>query len=105
MAAPHGVTLPVVSAVVPDALTALASGDAEEHDALIARAAEALTDCEIILLGQFSMARAAARVRATTGKAVLTTPGAAVDAMRRLVQASQSASGRGDLPGDGSADE
>ena len=64
------------------ALDALARGDGEEHDRLAAEAA-AKADADVFALGQFSLARAAERVRQATGKPVLTTPEAAVRELAR----------------------
>src|SRR3569833_3471146 len=49
------------------ALDALARGDGDEHDRLAAEAA-AKADVDLYALGQFSLARAATRVRGATGK-------------------------------------
>jgi hypothetical protein len=71
---------------VPDAMAALMAGDRDRHDALVAEAATALAHCKAIMLAQFSMAPAAARLRQRLpGKPVLTSPGAAVAAMKQRV--------------------
>jgi hypothetical protein len=67
---------------VPGALDALAQGDGEEHDRLTAEAI-AKFDVDLYALGQFSLARAADRVRRTSGKPVLTTPDSAVRELAR----------------------
>ena len=67
---------------VPSALTALQAGDGETHDRLLADAAKQMTDCQVIMLAQFSTARAADAVTKATGKTVLTSPGSAVKAMK-----------------------
>ena len=69
--------------VVPAAMAALKAGRGEEHDALLAEAARNLTDVDVIVLGQFSTARAAAAVTQASGKPVITTPTAAVAEMRK----------------------
>jgi hypothetical protein len=43
----------------------------------------------VIVIGQFSLARAAERVAAATGKIVLTTPDSAVRKLQRLLLASE----------------
>jgi hypothetical protein len=69
------------------ALEALEAGDADAHDRIAAAAAaEAFGSCDCILLAQFSLARAAAAVAAATGKPVVTTPDAAVRALRAIVE-------------------
>lgn len=77
----------VVPCLAPGALAALDAGDAETHDRLAAEASVALRDCDVVLLGQFSLARAAARVAAATGKPVVTTPDSAVAKLKRLLKA------------------
>jgi Asp/Glu/hydantoin racemase len=71
---------------VPGALQALQRGDAQTHDELIAETAAA-TSADVHVLGQFSMARAASAVTAKAGALVITTPGSAVRALRRRLEA------------------
>ena len=68
------------------ALAALDRGDTQEHDRLVAAAADDLKDCDVIALAQFSLARCAARVAAATGKRVLTTPESAVRKLKSLLE-------------------
>ena len=77
----------VTTALAHGALDALDDGDAARHDRLAAEAAAALGACDVITLGQFSLARAAPAVAAATGKPVLTTPASAVRKLRRLLAA------------------
>ena len=77
----------VVPCLAPGALAALDAGDAETHDRLAAEASVALRDCDVVLLGQFSLARAASLVAAATGKPVVTTPDSAVAKLKRLLKA------------------
>jgi Asp/Glu/hydantoin racemase len=67
------------------ALDALRGGDADTHDRLIAEAAAGLHDCDVVMLGQYSMARAASAVTIRGGVPVLTGPRAAVDRLRQLL--------------------
>lgn len=69
------------------ALAALDRGDAAEHDRLAAAAAARITECDVIALAQFSLARAADAVHAATGRPVLTTPDSAVRKLKRLLTA------------------
>jgi len=78
-----GVT--VVPCLAADALPALDRGDAAGHDRAAAQAAIALRDCDVVALGQFSLARAAPLVAEATGKTVLTTPDSAVRKLQRLL--------------------
>lgn len=82
---PDGVT--VVPRLVEGGLAALDRGDTALHDHLAAEAARELRDCAVIALAQFSLARAAPAVAATTGRPVLTTPDSAVRKLRRLLLA------------------
>lgn len=79
----RGVTLSVRSGTVPEALEALQTGDAEQHDRLIAEAAADYGDCDVLMLAQFSMARAAARIAPRPGRRLLTSPGSAVSRLKR----------------------
>ncbi len=80
---------PAGIAVVPQlaegALAALDRGDASEHDRLSVEAAKRLSNCDVIALAQFSLARAAEPIGAATGKRVFTTPDSSVRKMRRLL--------------------
>ena len=80
---PAGLT--VVPQLADGALAALDRGDLEQHDGRAARASLALADCDVIALAQFSLARAAPRVKAATGRPVLTTPHSAVKKLMRLL--------------------
>jgi aspartate/glutamate racemase len=84
---PAGV--PLECALADGALAALNAADADQHDALIAQAAQALAarGCGAIALAQFSMARARARVARETGLPVLTTVDSAVSELKRRLRA------------------
>ena len=77
----------VVPCLAEGALAAMDAGDLEAHDRLAAEASRRLVGCDVILLGQFSLARAARAVAATTGLPVVTTPGSAVRRLRALLGA------------------
>lgn len=77
----------LVPCLAEGALAALDAGDVEAHDRLAAEAARQLAGCDVILLGQFSLARAARAVAATTGLPVVTTPGSAVRQLKALLGA------------------
>jgi hypothetical protein len=59
-------------------MEALASGDGATHDRLIAEAAPRLAHCDVIMLAQFSMARARAAVQQVVNPPILTSPASAV---------------------------
>ena len=86
-AARRGLTPKIDLRHVPGALDALRADRAGEHDALIARAAEDLADCDALVLAQFSMARAATAVAGLPRRRVLTSPDAAVRRLRSLIAA------------------
>ncbi|HEY1329328.1 MAG TPA: aspartate/glutamate racemase family protein [Casimicrobiaceae bacterium] len=85
LAATRGRTISIVAGQVHGALSALQSGDAKRHDELIAAVAGDLSDVGTIVLGQFSMARAAPVVHRRTGLPIITTPDAAVRQLRDRV--------------------
>jgi len=76
----------IVPAVAKGALEALQAGDGDAHDRLSAAAGQALSPVDVIVVGQFSMARAAPLVRQIRSEPVLTTPQMAVRKLRRLVE-------------------
>ncbi|MFS2014242.1 aspartate/glutamate racemase family protein [Azospirillum sp. CT11-132] len=84
MAAAAGRRIEVTVAIADGALAALKSGDGDGHDDRVARTAGQLAGCDVVILGQFSMARAQARLQPLLSVPVLTTPAAAVEALRRL---------------------
>ncbi|MEQ8334296.1 arylsulfatase [Nisaea sp.] len=65
---------------------ALAGGDAETHNCLIAEAVARTKDADVFLLAHFSMAPAAPACRAVTDRPVLSAPEAAVRKMKALVE-------------------
>ena len=75
----------VRTALAQGALVALDMGDGARHDRLAAEASRGLADCDVVALGQFSLARAAAAVAEATGRPVLTTPDSAVRKLRRML--------------------
>ena len=76
----------IVPAVAHGALEALQAGDGARHDDLSALAAEQLPPVDVVVIGQFSMARAAPLVMQRRRETVLTTPHMAARKMRRLVE-------------------
>jgi hypothetical protein len=75
----------VVPKLADGGLAALDRGDAVGHDRAAVDAAMALRECDVIALGQFSLARAAQAIAAATGRRVLTTPDSAVAKLLRLL--------------------
>jgi len=82
-AAARGRTAEVRTAAVPEALKALAGGEATTHDGLVADAAARLApEVDVLCLAQFSMARARSAVQSRVAIPVLTSPAAAVARLR-----------------------
>jgi Asp/Glu/hydantoin racemase len=77
-----GTTVSLKSVMVPGAMAALLAGRRDEHDTLVAAAAAELAGCNAIMLAQFSMAPAAARLRRQTSVPILTSPASAVAALK-----------------------
>ncbi len=75
----------VVPCLAEGALAALDAGDGALHDRLAAEASKALRGCDAVLIGQFSLARAAGAVAEATGLPVVTTPGSAVRRLKALL--------------------
>ncbi|MET1028761.1 MAG: aspartate/glutamate racemase family protein [Dongiaceae bacterium] len=86
MAAERGVPLKLDARFVEGALAALKAGDGARHDTLVAAAAAEMRDLDALVLGQFSLARAAAAIAPVAGRKLLTTPVSAVRKLRSLVQ-------------------
>jgi hypothetical protein len=74
----------------PSALLALGACT----DQLIANAAVELGRCDALMLGQFSMARAAAGIPPVSGRRVLTSPHSAVARLKQLFADRQALSGK-----------
>lgn len=80
-----GTPMRITTIVAEGAMAAARADDLKLHDALICGAAQRLGRRDAIVLGQFSMARASPLVRQAVDAPVITTPGAAVAALRALV--------------------
>ena len=85
LAARHQTPVAITARAAPEAYTALHAGHNEEHDRLIAAAAEDLGDCDALLLCQFSMASAAERIASRRGRSVFTSPYSAVARLKQLL--------------------
>ncbi|MFQ5995694.1 MAG: aspartate/glutamate racemase family protein [Acidiferrobacterales bacterium] len=84
-AAERGVSPQIDLRHVPRAMEALRAGKAAEHDAMIARAAEALSAHDVVILAQFSMARARTAIAQVPRRRVLTSPDSAVKRLQELI--------------------
>ena len=70
---------------IPTAMAALGAGNGEEHDRLLADAAEEFESPDVILLAQYSTARAKAEVEKRVSVPVLTSPASAVKQLQSLL--------------------
>lgn len=70
------------------AMEALNAGDTATHDRLVLEAARTLAGCDVLMLGQFSMARCQAQVADVTRRPVLTSPDSAVRRLQAVLAAS-----------------
>ncbi len=78
-------SVPLDCACADGAMALLQAGQTETHDQAIAAAAADLTGACVLMLGQFSMARAQPAVHAATGRPVLTSPESAVRKLQRAL--------------------
>ena len=83
MARQRGSKIDIMTRTLPEALAELHEGRTGEHDRMIAAAAEGIGDCDALILGQFSMASAAALIPDRPGRKVLTSPASAVAQLKR----------------------
>lgn len=73
------------SACDQKAMEALNTGDATTHDQLVLDLARTLSTCDVLLLGQFSMARSQNLVANAVQKAVLSSPDSAVRRLKAML--------------------
>ena len=85
MAAARKQKVDLVPCFVEDAFDALARGDAATHDELVAERARDITNCDAIVLAQFTLSRAVPAVQAVNKTPIYNSPGAAVARMRDMV--------------------
>ena len=71
------------SLFVPNAMDALAQGNAEEHHRLIAEGVQSMPACDVTMLAQFSMAAAQTLAQTKTNTTILTSPECAVLALQK----------------------
>lgn len=85
-AAAEGADVTLETVCVPDAIVAARAGDVETHNRLVLQALPRLEACDVIMLAHFSTSTALPGARAATKKPVLSSPQAAVLALRETVQ-------------------
>jgi Asp/Glu/hydantoin racemase len=82
----NGRRVELVTRVANEAYQALAGGDAEKHDSLVANEVAALsTEVETVVLAQASMARIRDRLEAVAGVPVLTSLRSGLEAVKRAL--------------------
>lgn len=89
MAASRGQRVELVPCYIESAFEALARGDADTHDRLVAARAREIVGCDAIVLAQFTLSRAVPAVQAVNRTPVYNSPGAAVARMRKMVTGSR----------------
>ena len=93
LATDRGIQLKLKTRTVPAAITALLQGQGDSgpqgdiHDRLIHAAAAEMGPCDALVLGQFSMARAATGIPAAAGRKILTSPHSAVARLKQILDA------------------
>ena len=87
LAAQRKVDFTIEDSYVPGALDALQAGDPDTHDTLIAEAAADGPQVDVVLLAQFSMARAQDKVSRRLDARVLSSPVSAILALKRMMRA------------------
>ena len=80
----RGFDYSIVTGVAEGAFPKMLDGDIEGHDAMVVAAAAGMTDCDCLMLGQFSMGLVPAKIADVPGRPVLTAPHAAVRKMKSL---------------------
>ena len=83
-AASHRLDFTIASKVAEGAFQKKLGGDDDGHDDLVVAAAAELSDCDSLMLGQFSMGLVPAKIAQVPGRPVLTAPHAAVRKLKNL---------------------
>lgn len=81
----NGLSYTITDHIEDAARPVILAGDIDRHDEMVAAAADKMTDCDCLLLGQFSMARSAKMFADVPGRPVLTPPHTAVAKLKRLL--------------------
>ena len=81
----QGSTVRLKSILVEGAMAALAEGDAETHNRLLAEAAQRLSGCDAVMLAQISTSQALPKVRQAIDCPVLTSPHSAVARLKEMI--------------------
>ncbi len=85
IASPQGRPFELIPAIARGAMAALRAGRFQEHDSIVADTMATQPKTDAIILGQFTMSRAAAAIRPPQGTRLYTTPSSAVQKLRSLL--------------------
>lgn len=88
MAKAQAKTINITPILAEGALAALKAGDGAAHDAAVLAACKDIGEQDVVLLGQFSLARAATVLQSHFDCPIITTPDSAVRALHRLISKS-----------------
>jgi len=83
----NGLSFTMTDHIEDAARPVILAGDIERHDEMVAAAAAKMTDCDCLMLGQFSMETSAKKIADVPGRPVLTPPRTAVEKLKRLLEA------------------
>ncbi|MDH3738331.1 MAG: aspartate/glutamate racemase family protein [Alphaproteobacteria bacterium] len=75
----------IVSEIADGAFQKVVAGDRDGADQMIVDAAASVTECDSLMLGQFSMGSAVGKIAKVPGRPVLTAPQGAVEKLKRLL--------------------
>lgn len=78
----HDLTYELTSSVAEGAFDVLLEGDRDAHDDIVVASAEGMTDCDSLMLGQFSMGLVPRKITPMAGRPVFTAPYTAVAKLR-----------------------
>ncbi len=81
----NGLSYTLTDHIEDAARPVILAGDIERHDEMVAAAAAKMTDCDCLMLGQFSMETSAQKIADVPGRPVLTPPRTAVQKLKRLL--------------------
>ena len=81
----NGLSFTMTDHIEDAARPVILAGDIERHDEMVAAAAARMTDCDCLMLGQFSMETSAQKIADVPGRPVLTPPRTAVEKLKRIL--------------------
>ncbi len=81
----QGQSVTITDHILDAARPIILSGDVETHDRMVAEAADQMTDCDCLMLGQFSMTSAMRLFTDMPERPVLTSAHTAVRKLKRLL--------------------